>query len=39
MDTLLQGSRYAFRTLIKNPGFASLTIVCLAPRLLHGRAI
>jgi predicted permease len=30
MDTLLQDLRYAARTLIKNPGFAALTIVCLA---------
>ena len=30
MDTLLQDLRYAARTLVKNPGFAALTIVCLA---------
>src|SRR5882672_5851751 len=30
MDTLLQDLRYAARTLIKNPGFALLTIACLA---------
>src|SRR5437773_9358960 len=30
MDTFLQDLRYAARTLIKNPGFAALTIVCLA---------
>jgi len=30
MDTLLQDLRYAFRTLVKNPGFAALTIACLA---------
>jgi len=30
MDTFLQDLRYAGRTLIKNPGFAALTIVCLA---------
>ena len=30
MDTLLQDLRYAVRTLVKNPGFAALTIVCLA---------
>ena len=30
MDTLLQDVRYAVRTLVKNPGFAALTIVCLA---------
>jgi len=30
MDTLLQDLRYAFRTLVTNPGFAALTIVCLA---------
>src|SRR5260221_9055351 len=30
MDTLLQDLRYAARTLIKNPGFAALTITCLA---------
>src|SRR5215212_7782718 len=30
MDTLLQDLRYAVRTLIKNPGFAVLTIACLA---------
>ena len=30
MDTFLQDLRYAVRTLIKNPGFAVLTITCLA---------
>src|SRR5262249_42284378 len=30
MDTLLQDLRYAVRTLAKNPGFAALTIACLA---------
>ena len=30
MDTLLQDLRYAVRTLVKNPGFAVLTIACLA---------
>src|ERR1700716_3357281 len=30
MDTLLQDLRYACRTLVKNPGFAALTIMCLA---------
>src|SRR5882672_5049883 len=30
MDTFLQDLRYAGRTLIKNPGFAALTIACLA---------
>jgi hypothetical protein len=30
MDTFLQDLRYAVRTLIKNPGFAALTIACLA---------
>ena len=30
MDTLLQDVRFAIRTLLKNPGFASLTILCLA---------
>jgi hypothetical protein len=30
MDTFLQDLRYAARTLVKNPGFAALTIVCLA---------
>src|SRR6266849_1884565 len=30
MDTFLQDLRYAGRTLLKNPGFAALTIACLA---------
>jgi hypothetical protein len=30
MDTLFQDLRYAVRTLVKNPGFGALTIVCLA---------
>ena len=30
MDTFLQDLRYAARTLVKNPGFAALSIVCLA---------
>jgi putative ABC transport system permease protein len=30
MDAVLQDLRYAVRTLIKNPGFAALTITCLA---------
>jgi hypothetical protein len=30
MDTLLQDVRYALRTLVSNPGFAALTIMCLA---------
>src|ERR1044071_6711074 len=30
MDTLFQDVRYAGRTLAKNPGFALLTILCLA---------
>ncbi len=30
MDTFLQDLRYAARTLVKNPGFAALTIACLA---------
>ena len=30
MDTFFRDLRYATRTLIKNPGFAALTIVCLA---------
>jgi hypothetical protein len=30
MDTFLQDLRYAFRTLIKSPGFAALTITSLA---------
>jgi putative ABC transport system permease protein len=30
MDTLLQDVRYGLRTLARNPGFAALTIICLA---------
>src|SRR6266850_557197 len=30
MDTFLQDLRYAARTLVKDPGFAALTIACLA---------
>ena len=30
MDHFLQDLRYAARTLVKNPGFAALTITCLA---------
>src|SRR6185436_18848878 len=30
MDAILQDLRYAVRTLVKNPGFAALTITCLA---------
>ena len=30
MDTFLQDLRYAVRTLVKNPGFAALTVTCLA---------
>src|SRR5262245_13795829 len=30
MDALLQDLRYAFRTLVQNPGFSVLTIACLA---------
>ena len=30
MDTLFQDVRFAVRTLAKNPGFAALTILCLA---------
>ena len=30
MDAFLQDLRYAARTLVKNPGFAALTIACLA---------
>ena len=30
MDTLFQDLRYAARTFVKNPGFAALTIICLA---------
>jgi putative ABC transport system permease protein len=30
MDTLFQDLKYAFRTLIQNPGFTALTVSCLA---------
>jgi putative ABC transport system permease protein len=30
MDAFFQDLRYAGRTLVKNPGFAALTIACLA---------
>ena len=30
MDSFLQDLRYAARTLVKNPGFAALTILCLS---------
>src|SRR5262245_58307658 len=30
MDTFIQDVRYAVRTFVKNPGFAALTILCLA---------